>query len=115
MNEHEKVGAECAEEVAEQGKIQELTLLSSQSISASTSARYSYHFAALGRSQDIAATIVEDPAVGAHPGRPWGHGDNPKTVVWKYLETHLEFEIDDSMDNKLLTSVVPREFLCRKK
>lgn len=52
MNEHEKVGAECAEEVAEQGKTQELTLLSSQRISASTSARYSYHFAALGRAQD---------------------------------------------------------------
>ncbi|MGV0043480.1 CmcI family methyltransferase [Mycobacterium colombiense] len=115
MNEHEKVGAECAEEVAEQGKTQELTLLSSQSISASTSARYPYHFAALGRPQDIAATIVEDLPVGAYPDHPWGHGDNPKTVVWKYLETHLEFEIDDSVDSKLLTSVAPRGFLCRKK
>ncbi|ASX01119.1 CmcI family methyltransferase [Mycobacterium intracellulare] len=113
MNEHEKVGDECAVEVAEQGKTQELTLLSSQWISASTSARYSYHFAALGRPQDIAATIVEDPPVSAHPDRPWGHGDNPKTVVWTYLETHLE--IDDSMDNKLLTSVAPRGFLRRKK
>lgn len=111
MNEHEKVGAECAEEVAEQGKIQELTLLSSQWISATTSARYSYHFAALGRPQDIAATIVEDLPVGAYPDRPWAHGGNLKTVVWKRLETHLEFEIDDSMDNKLLISVAPRGFL----
>lgn len=111
MNEHEKVGAECAEEVAEQGKSQELTLLSSQSISASTSARYSYHFAALGRPQDTAATIVEDLPVGAYPDRPWRHGDNPKTVVWKYLETHPEFDIDDSVDSKLLISVAPRGFL----
>ncbi|WP_196773149.1 hypothetical protein [Mycobacterium intracellulare] len=71
MNEHEKVGAGCAEEVAEQGKTQELTLLSSQWISASTSAHYSYHFA-FGGPQDIAATIVEDPPVSAHPGSSLG-------------------------------------------
>lgn len=76
MNEHEKVGAVCG-----------LTLLSSQWISASTSARYSYHFAALGGPQDTAATIVEDAPASAHPDRPWGHGDNPKTAVWKYLRT----------------------------
>lgn len=103
MNEHEKVGAGCG-----------LALLSSHRISASTSARYSYHFAALGGPQDIAATIVEDLPVDAHPDRPWGHRDNPKTVVWKYLENHVEFEIDDSMDNKLLMSVAPRGFLRRK-
>lgn len=78
-------------------------------------ARYSYHFAALGGPQDIAATIFEDLPVGAHPDRPWGRGDNPKTVVWTYLETHLGFEIGDSMENKLLTSLAPRGFLCRKK
>jgi hypothetical protein len=114
VNEQEKVCAECAEEVAEQGKAQELTHLSSQWTSSSTSARYSYHFAALNRPQDIAATIVEDLPIGAHPDRPWGHGDNPKTVVWNVLETHPEFEIDDSMDSKLLISVAPRGFLRRK-
>ncbi|WP_368856245.1 CmcI family methyltransferase [Mycobacterium intracellulare] len=31
--------------------------------------------------------MVEDLPVGAHPDRPWGHSDNPKTVVWKYLRT----------------------------
>ncbi|WAC89473.1 hypothetical protein [Mycobacterium sp. Aquia_213] len=67
MNEHEKVCAECAEEVAEQGKTQELTHLSSQWTSASTSARYSYHFAALNRPQDIAATIVEDLPISVAP------------------------------------------------
>ncbi|WP_419538059.1 CmcI family methyltransferase [Mycobacterium intracellulare] len=46
--------------------------------------------------------------------RPWGHGDHPKTVVWKYLENHVEFEIDDSMDDKLLMSMAPRRFLRRK-
>lgn len=114
MNVRQKICAECAEEVAEQGKTQELTLRSSQWISASARARYSYHFAALGRPQDIVAKILEDLPVGAHPDRPWGHGDNPKPVVWKYLETHLEFEIDDSMDSKLLISAAPRGFLRRK-
>lgn len=114
MNEHEKVGAECAEEVAEQGETQELTLLSYRWISASTSARYSYHFAALDRPQNVAATIVEGLPVRAHPDRPWRRGDNPKTVVWKYLETHPGFDIDDSVDSKLLISVAPRGSLRRE-
>ncbi|WP_197499601.1 CmcI family methyltransferase [Mycobacterium sp. 1245852.3] len=54
------------------------------------------------------------PAGWCPSGFPWGHGDNPKTVVWKYLETHSEFEIDDSMENKLIISVAPRGFLRRK-
>lgn len=258
MNEHEKFLAECAEEVAEQGENRELRLLTSQWISAANSARYSYHFTALGRPiiqypQDIVAmqeliwqvrpdvivetgiahggslilsasmlalldycdavelgelvdprrpkrfvvgvdidirahnraaieahpmssrihmiqgsstapevvaqvqakvgsaarvlvsldsnhthdhvlaeleayapmvtrgsycvvfdTIVEDLPATAYPDRPWGRGDNPKTAVWKYLQTHPEFEIDDSIDNRLLISVAPHGFLRRK-
>jgi cephalosporin hydroxylase len=114
VNERQKVCAECAEEIAEQGKTQESTLLSSQWISASTSARYSYRFTALGRLRDIAATIVEDLPVGAHPNRPRGHCDNPKTIVWKYFETHRELEMDDSMDTKLLISAAPTGLLRRK-
>lgn len=257
MNEHEKFLAECAEEVAQQGNSQELKLLSSQWISAANNARYSYHFAALGRPiiqypQDIVAmqeliwqvrpdviietgiahggslilsasmlalldycdavesgglvdprhpnrhviavdidirahnraaieahpmssrihmiegssiapeivaqvrakvgsagrvlvsldsnhthdhvlaeleayapmvtegsycvvfdTIIEDLPAGSFTDRPWGRGDNPKTAVWKYLETHPEFEIDDFIDNKLLVSVAPHGFLRR--
>lgn len=59
-------------------------------------------------------TIIEDLPADAHPDRSWGPGDNPKTAVWKYLETHPEFEIDSSIDDKLLISVAPSGFLRRK-
>lgn len=60
-------------------------------------------------------TIVEDAPPETSGDRPWGPGDNPKTAVWKYLETHDEFEIDRSMDHKLLISVAPEGFLRRIK
>lgn len=58
-------------------------------------------------------TIVEDMPENASRDRSWGPGDNPKTAVWKYLEAHPEFEIDKSIDNKLLISVAPDGFLRR--
>lgn len=59
-------------------------------------------------------TIVEDMPKAMFPDRPWGPGDNPKTAVWEYLKTHPEFEIDKSIDNKLLISVAPDGYLKRK-
>jgi cephalosporin hydroxylase len=59
-------------------------------------------------------TIVEDMPKAMFPDRPWGPGNNPKTAVWEYLKTHLEFEIDKSIDRKLLISVAPDGFLKRK-
>jgi len=58
-------------------------------------------------------TIVEDMPKEMFPDRPWGPGDNPKTAVWEYLKTHPEFEIDKSIDHKLLISVAPDGFLKR--
>jgi len=58
-------------------------------------------------------TVVEDLPKEMFPDRPWGPGDNPKTAVWKYLETHSEFEIDKSIDNKLLITVAPDGYLKR--
>jgi len=60
-------------------------------------------------------TVVEDLPKEMFPDRPWGPGDNPKTAVWKYLETHPEFEIDKSIDNKLLITVAPDGYLKRIK
>lgn len=60
-------------------------------------------------------TVVEDLPKEMFPDRPWGPGDNPKTAVWKYLETHSEFEIDKSIDNKLLITVAPDGYLKRIK
>jgi cephalosporin hydroxylase len=45
------------------------------------------------------------------PDRPWSPGDNPKTAVWEFLKTSPEFQIDKSIDNKLLISVAPDGFL----
>lgn len=42
-------------------------------------------------------TVIEDMPPGMFPGRPWGPGNNPKTAVWEYLNTHPEFEIDKSI------------------
>lgn len=58
-------------------------------------------------------TIVEDMPAGMFPDRPWGKGDNPKTAVWEYLKTHPEFEIDKSIQNKLLITVAPDGYLKR--
>jgi cephalosporin hydroxylase len=58
-------------------------------------------------------TIVEDMPKAMFPDRPWGPGDNPKTAVWEYLKTHPEFEIDKSIDHKLLISVAPDGYLKR--
>ncbi|NBV84385.1 cephalosporin hydroxylase [bacterium] len=59
-------------------------------------------------------TIVEDMPADMFPDRPWGPGNNPKTAVWEYLKTHPEFEIDKSIQHKLLITVAPDGFLRRK-
>jgi cephalosporin hydroxylase len=58
-------------------------------------------------------TVVEDMPKEQSGERPWGPGDNPKTAVWEYLKTHSEFEIDKSIDNKLLITVAPDGYLKR--
>lgn len=58
-------------------------------------------------------TFIEDMPDGSYPDRPWGPGDNPKTAVWEYLKTHPEFEIDKSIQNKLLITVAPDGYLKR--
>jgi cephalosporin hydroxylase len=58
-------------------------------------------------------TIIEDMPDDMFPDRPWGKGNNPKTAVWEYLKTHPEFEIDKSIQHKLLITVAPDGFLKR--
>jgi cephalosporin hydroxylase len=60
-------------------------------------------------------TAIEDMPKAMFPDRAWGPGDNPKTAVWEYLKTHTEFEIDKSIDHKLLISVAPDGYLKRLK
>jgi cephalosporin hydroxylase len=58
-------------------------------------------------------TVVEDVPEELSSERPWGQGNNPKTAVWEYLKTHDEFEIDQSIQNKLLITVAPDGYLKR--
>ena len=70
-------------------------------------------------------TVVEDLPKDACGNRPWGPGNNPKTAVWEYLRRlkevgrkaadgePLKFEIDKTIENKLLITVAPDGFLRR--
>lgn len=70
-------------------------------------------------------TIVEDLPEDMFHDRPWGKGNSPKTAVWKYLKrleqegrkaadgAPLCFEIDKSVENKLLITVAPDGYLKR--
>lgn len=71
------------------------------------------HLTSVGSYCVVFDTIIEDMPEGSFPDRPWDKGDNPKTAVWEYLKAHPEFEIDKSIDYKLLISVAPDGFLKR--
>lgn len=58
-------------------------------------------------------TVVEDVPKELAGDRPWGPGNNPKTAVFRYLKDHPEFEINKSIDYKLLISVAPDGYLKR--
>ena len=62
-------------------------------------------------------TIVEKLPENYLPGheRPWGIGDNPMTAMHTFIEKNPQFEIDKSINNKLLISVAPDGYLKRIK
>lgn len=59
-------------------------------------------------------TFVEDlPDEYVWTDRPWSKGNNPKTAVWEWLKSHPEFQIDKSIEDKLLVTSAPDGFLRR--
>lgn len=62
-------------------------------------------------------TIVEKLPQNYLPGhlRPWGIGDNPLTALKTFITENPQFEIDKSINNKLLISVAPDGYLKRIK
>ena len=67
----------------------------------------------MGLSGGVFDTVVEDMPEGSFPDRPWDKGDNPKTAVWEFLTDNNSFEIDKSIQNKLLITVAPDGYLKR--
>ena len=60
-------------------------------------------------------TVIEALPVDMFPDRPWGIGNNPKTAVREFLKKSNDFEIDTSIQNKLLITVAPDGYLKRIK
>jgi len=58
-------------------------------------------------------TITDEMPKDAYPNRPWEPGNSPKTAVYEYLKTHSEFEIDKTIQNKLLITAAPDGYLKR--
>ncbi len=70
-------------------------------------------------------TFVEDMPIGFFKDRPWNVSNNPKTAVLEYLRllkerscnaadgVPLTFEIDKTIENKLLITVAPDGYLKR--
>jgi len=60
-------------------------------------------------------TNLEDMPKEMFNNRPWEPGNNPKTAVREFLKMHSEFEIDKSIQDKLLITVAPDGYLKRVK
>ena len=60
-------------------------------------------------------TIVELSPADYYEDRPWNKGNSPMTAVYQFLTETKDFEIDESIPNKLLITVAPDGFLRRIK
>ena len=58
-------------------------------------------------------TVIEDMPDGTFSDRPWGRGNNAKTAVWDFLKRHPDFEVDKSIQHKLMITVAPDGYLKR--
>src|SRR5262245_51394077 len=58
-------------------------------------------------------TIIEEFPPGSFLNRGWERGNNPKTAVYSWLRSHPEFQIDRTIQNKLMITVAPDVFLRR--
>ena len=56
-------------------------------------------------------TLIEDMPDDLTTDRPWRKGNNPKTAVHEFLKTDSRFEIDKSIEHKLLITAAPDGYL----
>lgn len=73
------------------------------------------NLASIGSYCAVFDTIVEDLPTDSFDNRLWGVGNNPKTAVWEFLKENNNFEIDKSIENKILITVAPDGYLKRVK
>lgn len=72
---------------------------------------YYANFVTQGQYLIVSDTIVEEIPKQDHRPRPWAPGNNPKTALSEYLKTNDRFEIDEYINNKLLTTFTPNGYL----
>lgn len=82
-------------------------------------------FVSIGSYCMVGDTVIEDAPEYMVSKRPWGKGNSPKTAVWIYLEKlkqgdnlgmdnqPLNFEIDHSIENKIVITGSPDGYLKR--
>jgi cephalosporin hydroxylase len=58
-------------------------------------------------------TVIEDLPADSFSDRPWSKGNNAKTAVWNFIKRYPEFEIDKSIQHKLMITVAPDGYLKR--
>jgi cephalosporin hydroxylase len=58
-------------------------------------------------------TWVEQMEPNYYPDRPWDKGNNPWTAVDAFLSENKDFELDKSIENKLLITLAPHGYLKR--
>ena len=56
-------------------------------------------------------TVVEDIPEQDHRPRPWGRGNNPMTALDDFLKTNDRFEVDATIESKLLFTCNPGGYL----
>lgn len=73
----------------------------------------------------VGDTVIEDAPADMNAQRPWGKGNNPKTATYEYLRrlndkprlgidnTPLKFEIDHTIEDKILLTGSPSGYLKR--
>jgi len=59
-------------------------------------------------------TLIEDMPDDMYPDRPWKPGNSPKSAVEEFLKSNADFEVDTSIDNKILISVANGGYLRRR-
>jgi len=58
-------------------------------------------------------TVIEHMPAEAFADRPWRPGNSPLSAVRQWLPRNPQFEVDRSIDERLLVSVAPEGYLRR--